>query len=198
MSEFVQECRREWRRLGVPERDANEMATDLEADLAEAAKDGVAAEEVLGESTFDPHAFATSWAQERGLIPKRRSVLEPQRRLVALAVVILAASGLTVGLLFAFRHSSPSQTVGLTATAQQPATTIAAIAVPDLLRLRQEQAVAVAQSAGLLVRIVLVRTPAHATNSAPAGTVIAQNPSPGTSVARGSTIMLHVSNPPKR
>jgi hypothetical protein len=197
MSEFVQECRREWRRLGVPERDANEMATDLEADLAEAAKDGVAAEEVLGESTFDPHAFATSWAQERGLIPKRRSVLEPQRRLVALAVVVLAAAGLTVGLLFTFRHSSPSQAVGLTATAQQPATTIAAaIAVPDLRRLQQEQAVTVAQSAGLLVHIVLVRT-TRATNSAPAGTVIAQNPSPGTSVARGSTITLNVSTPPK-
>lgn len=196
MSEFVQECRREWRRLGVPERDANEMATDLEADLAEAAKDGVAAEEVLGESTFDPHAFATSWAQERGLIPRRRSVFEPQRQLVVLAVAVLAAAGLTVGLLFAFRHSSPSP-VGLTATAQQPATTIAAIPVPDLLRLQQEQAVAVAQSAGLLVRIVLVRTPTQATNSAPAGTVIAQDPSAGTSVARGSTVTLNVSNPPK-
>ena len=31
MSRFVEDCRREWRRLGVPEVEANEMATDLEA-----------------------------------------------------------------------------------------------------------------------------------------------------------------------
>ena len=33
MSEFVDECRREWHRLGVPDPVANEMAADLTADL---------------------------------------------------------------------------------------------------------------------------------------------------------------------
>jgi hypothetical protein len=33
MSEFVEQCRREWRRLGVPDPLAEEMATDLASDL---------------------------------------------------------------------------------------------------------------------------------------------------------------------
>ena len=33
MSQFVEECRREWKRLGVPDPVANEMAADLAADL---------------------------------------------------------------------------------------------------------------------------------------------------------------------
>ena len=36
MNEFVEECRREWNRLGVPDPVANEMAAELEADLEEA------------------------------------------------------------------------------------------------------------------------------------------------------------------
>ncbi len=46
MSRFVDECRKEWARLGVPDAEANEMATDLEADLTEAQADGVTPEEV--------------------------------------------------------------------------------------------------------------------------------------------------------
>ena len=62
MSSFVDECRKEWSRLGVPEAEANEMATDLEADLAEAKAEGVSPEEVLGNGYFDPRSFAASWA----------------------------------------------------------------------------------------------------------------------------------------
>jgi hypothetical protein len=54
MSTFVEECRREWKRLGVPDLMADEMATDLEADLAEAQADGVSAAEILGESDPPP------------------------------------------------------------------------------------------------------------------------------------------------
>jgi hypothetical protein len=50
MTAFVEECRREWKRLGVPDLLAEEMATELEADLAEAEADGVSAAEMLGES----------------------------------------------------------------------------------------------------------------------------------------------------
>jgi hypothetical protein len=68
MSEFVEECRREWSRLGVPDAIAGEMAADLATDLAEAEADGVSAEQVLGSGAFDPRAFARSWASERGVI----------------------------------------------------------------------------------------------------------------------------------
>jgi hypothetical protein len=48
VSEFVEECRREWRRLRVPDLVANEMAAYLAADLREAEAEGASAEEVLG------------------------------------------------------------------------------------------------------------------------------------------------------
>ena len=69
MNPFVDECRREWKRLGVPDPIANEMAADLETDLAEAEADGTSAEEVLGTGAFDAPAFAAAWAAERGVIP---------------------------------------------------------------------------------------------------------------------------------
>ena len=93
MSAFVDECRQEWKRLGVPDLLAEEMATELEADLAEAAADGVSAAELLGES--DPRRFAASWAGERGLVrdpapPKRRRRVWPWV-VVALFLVLFAA-----------------------------------------------------------------------------------------------------------
>jgi hypothetical protein len=66
MNAYVEECRREWKRLGVPPGLAEEMAAELEADLAEAEADGVSAAEMLGES--DPRRFAATWARERGLV----------------------------------------------------------------------------------------------------------------------------------
>ena len=62
MSEFVEQCRQEWRRLGVPDPLADEMAADLASDLGEAEAEGVSAEELLGSSAFDPRSFAASWA----------------------------------------------------------------------------------------------------------------------------------------
>lgn len=67
MSEFVEECRREWRRLGVPDPIANEMALDLTADIEEAEAEGGSAEDVLGNSLFDPRRFAAAWANARGV-----------------------------------------------------------------------------------------------------------------------------------
>ena len=69
MSDFVEQCRREWRRLNVPDPLAEEMAADLASDLREAEADGVSAEEFLGSSAFDARSFAASWAAERGIIP---------------------------------------------------------------------------------------------------------------------------------
>ncbi len=67
MIEFVDECRREWRRLGVADPIANEMAADLTADLEEAEAEGGSAEDVLGSSLFDPPRFAADWADARGV-----------------------------------------------------------------------------------------------------------------------------------
>ena len=41
MNDFVEECRREWRRLRVPKHLADEMAAELAADLEEAAPEDV-------------------------------------------------------------------------------------------------------------------------------------------------------------
>ena len=48
MSDFVEQCRLEWRRLGVPDPLAEEMAAELASDLREAEAEGVSAEEFLG------------------------------------------------------------------------------------------------------------------------------------------------------
>ena len=88
---FVDECRREWKRLGVPDAIANEMAAELTADLAEAEAEGASPEEVLGRAVFDPRAFAASWAAERGVI----GVVTPARPR-ALVVALVAALALFV------------------------------------------------------------------------------------------------------
>jgi hypothetical protein len=67
VSEFVQECLREWRRLGVPDAVASEMAADLSADLEEAEAEGGSPEDVLGNNAFDPRRFAAAWAVARGV-----------------------------------------------------------------------------------------------------------------------------------
>jgi hypothetical protein len=86
MSDFVEQCRREWRRLGVPDPLADEMAADLDSDLGDAEADGISAEELLGSSAFDPRAFAASWATERGIIPAL-----PERRNARRGPLVLAA-----------------------------------------------------------------------------------------------------------
>ena len=97
MSEFVDECRREWRRLGVPDPVANEMAADLTADLEEAEAEGGSPEDVLGNSAFDPRRFAAAWAVARGVtgppVPDRPRLWRP-----AVAIALTALLGLiTVG-----------------------------------------------------------------------------------------------------
>ena len=94
MSRFIEECRREWKRLRVPDAVANEMAADLAADLAEAEAEGASAEDVLGDAVFDPRAFALSWAEERGVVAAApvRSGIRPSTALaIAAAVLVLVA-----------------------------------------------------------------------------------------------------------
>lgn len=113
MSEFVEECRREWRRLGVPDPVANEMAADLTADLDEAEAEGGTPEDVLGNSAFDPRRFAGAWAVARGVTGP--PVPAPTRRwrqpvAIGLAVVL----GLLVAIVgLALLIGRRSQSVGI-------------------------------------------------------------------------------------
>jgi hypothetical protein len=80
VSDFVEQCRREWRRLGVSDPLAEEMATELASDLSEAEAEGVSAQEFLGRSAFDPPSFAATWAAERGIIPRQQPSRATARR----------------------------------------------------------------------------------------------------------------------
>jgi hypothetical protein len=99
VSEFVEECRREWKRLRVPRTIADEMADDLTADLQEAEADGASVEEVLGSGASDARAFAAAWASERGIVRRRSMPRIRGSRLIAfvvLLVIVAAAAGAAV------------------------------------------------------------------------------------------------------
>jgi hypothetical protein len=98
VNEFVDLCRSEWKRLGVPDPVGDEMAAELETDLEEAAAEGASAEDVLGESAADPRSFAAAWAAERGVVqgrPRGEPHLPRSRRLPAAiaALALVAISG---------------------------------------------------------------------------------------------------------
>jgi hypothetical protein len=101
MTQFVDECRREWKRLNVPDAVANEMAAELEADLRDAEADGLSPEEVLGDGVFDPRSFAAAWASERGVTPTPAGPPPRSHRTVVAAVIgalsiLVLAAGIAV------------------------------------------------------------------------------------------------------
>jgi hypothetical protein len=87
MNQFIDQCRREWKRLRVPRDLADEMAAELAADLGEATP-----EEVLGSDALDARSFAARWAVERGVSgrPQSKGLL---LMLAILALVALAGVG---------------------------------------------------------------------------------------------------------
>jgi hypothetical protein len=104
MSDFVEQCGREWKRLGVSDPLADEMASDLASDLGEAEAEGVSAEELLGRSAFDAPSFAAAWAAERGVIPEQPGATNARRRplflmaftgVAAITLIVAAALLLT-------------------------------------------------------------------------------------------------------
>jgi len=128
MSDFVEQCRGEWKRLGVPDPLAEEMATDLEADLSDAEGEGLSREEFLGSSAFDPAAFAASWAAERGIIPAPPSP-EKARRRPCFLVAFTAVAALTV-IVAAVLLATGEPRVSLTATRSRLASPPAAAILP--------------------------------------------------------------------
>jgi len=96
MSEFVQQCRQEWSRLGVPDPIAEEITIELAADLRDAEAAGMWTEEYLGASAADPRAFAASWAAERDVIPAPAARGRDRKPLVLIAFTAAAALTLVV------------------------------------------------------------------------------------------------------
>jgi hypothetical protein len=168
MTAFVEECRREWKRLGVPDSLAEEMATELESDLAEAEADGVSAAEMLGES--DPRRFAATWARERGLVadpPPKKS----HKRLWI---------GLAVGLIVIFVALPTLALVSLGATSVSVSTSegptpVRSVVIPNFIGLKACHAKRIAQESLLKVR----RFPKNRCDAV----VIAQRPAPHTLIA---------------
>jgi hypothetical protein len=119
VNDFVEQCRREWKRLRVPDPVADEMAADLAADLREAAAEGASAEEVLGSAAADPRSFAASWAAERAVIPPPRWTARLRRGSLLLAAIaaltVITAIGAAL-VIFASPHaaSAPMATIRVT------------------------------------------------------------------------------------
>ena len=139
MTAFVDECRREWRRLRVPSELADEMASELEADLAEA--DSL--EELLGTAPVDASSFARNWATERGVAKAtggKRSLVPALLATLALAATI-AGAALTIH--EANRDSGPRQkpiAVRFAPSQRTPTLVVAAQAAAEEARLAAENA----------------------------------------------------------
>jgi hypothetical protein len=162
MTAYVEECRQEWKRLGVPDLLAEEMAAELESDLAEAQADGVSATEILGES--DPRRFAANWARERGLVrepapPKRRRRIWPW---IVVALFLFLVAAWTA--LQAFGSGSGSSGSPLQVTPPR-------ITVPDVTGMRACRGERIALAAGLIVR--------HVPSRRCGARVVGQWPAPG-------------------
>lgn len=177
MSAYVDECRREWKRLGVPDLLAEEMATELEADLAEAETEGVAATEILGES--DPRHFAATWANERGLVSERRPKPKSRKGFWIGLAVGLVVLGFLLGIGGVALFAKPKLHVsGPRAAVQIPGAVLqnGFGRVPDLLGLPACHAKSIALNEGFRVR------------SVPTGRcdaiVVRQTPAAGTPLAR--------------
>jgi len=120
VNEFITACRKEWKRLGVPDLVADEMAADLDVDLGEARAEGFSIVAVLGPAAIDPRSFAAEWASARGIVPAadaQETRLEKLRRFPSRAGLRLPliASGVAVviGALIATQRPTWRQFLGL-------------------------------------------------------------------------------------
>ena len=65
MTNLTSTCEREWKQLGVPSRERDQLNAELQADLDAAQQDGMSVSEFVG---GDVASFAREWAQARGLV----------------------------------------------------------------------------------------------------------------------------------
>jgi hypothetical protein len=146
MNEFVDQCRREWRRLGVSPAVAQEMAEELAADLAE----GASVEDVLEADAADARSFAERWARERGVIEGRRWRLRIPAALATVALVPAIAGAV---LLIA---ASPQEPSPVTLTAPPSGVWVVKAAAPPAVRERVQAAAAAEENARLARALVIV------------------------------------------
>jgi hypothetical protein len=190
MSPFVDECQREWRRLGVPDSIADEMAAEIDADLLEAQADGISAAELLGEE--DPRVFAATWASARGLLP------EPKTRGRSRTTVVVGIAALIVGAAL-----TAALTTGRTSSSNHPPRRRVAaqqISLPNFYGMKEHAALRLVARLGLTARVT------HVPHGL-AGMVFEQSAFPGTpltpagespteripfSIPRGARIILRV------
>ncbi len=174
MTAYVEECRREWRRLGVPDILAEDMATELEADLAEAEADGISTAEMLGER--DPRRFAATWANERGIVaePPRRK--RSRKRVWVLLGVGLVLLGFVLGIADVAFFAKPSVRTSGPPPERVRGTPPIPVRVPNLVGLKACRAKRLALDAGLEVHAV----PRRRCDAV----VIGQRPVPGQVVPR--------------
>ena len=165
MTAYVEECRHEWRRLGVPDLLADEMATELESDLAEAQADGVSATEILGES--DPRRFAATWASERGLVAEPAPPRKRRHRWIWIVVGLVVLFLVAVVLAIVGLVAASSVSVQTSVSPPQP---IRAFALPNLAGLKACHAERIVLKAGLRIH----KIPQSRCNAV----VIAQTPTP--------------------
>jgi len=124
VNQFVEQCRREWKRLRVPDPVAEEMAAELMADLDEAAAEGASPEEVLGSAASDPRSFAAAWAAERGVVPPQAWTTRLRGRsllpVAIAALTIVAAVGAALVVFASPNASAPVAALRLPPLAAYP------------------------------------------------------------------------------
>ncbi|WP_328547363.1 hypothetical protein [Streptomyces platensis] len=115
VEDAIHEAMETWRRLGVEQAAADEMAEELAADLTAAARDGRSVTDCIG---GDIDALATSWAVERGLLPRHprlkgtAAAAARGAAVPAVAAVILWCAGTPGGLLDRNSESMTTQLHG--------------------------------------------------------------------------------------
>ena len=140
MPGYIEECRYEWKRLGVPDSMADEMAAELKADLAEAEADGISAAEILGES--DPRRFAANWASERGLV----SVPPPKKNRKGLWIGL--AVGLVILLLIALPTLALITVSSGSVSTVRSAQPVRSLVIPNVIGMKACKAVRVVARSG--------------------------------------------------
>jgi hypothetical protein len=185
---FLEECRLEWQRLGLPRDRLAVMRDELAEALAGADE---LPDEIGGIPTVDARAFADRWAAERGVSRPRLEYTAGgranRRRIGVIALLVLFALG---GVAAAVEFNSPdSDSDQGTDTTQTSFATPDLVTVPNLVGSPLEIATDTAQAVG--VRIGDIEKLAAGTKIE-AGTVLRERPVAGTRIRRGVTITLVV------
>jgi PASTA domain len=188
VDEFVEECQREWERLGVPPSVAEDLTARLEAAIEAAGAGDTVPATIAGHSTRDVQAFAGTWARTR---PAARPRLQytgggANRLTLRSGVIVLLVLFAIGGVAAVLEIRSPSEQESR--SNQNTTTAVDLVAVPDLLGLSSSAATAAAQAAGVRIG----DTTTEVRPGTPSGTVLHQVPDIGTKIPRGNTLTLVV------